>query len=490
MRPYILITLFFILSSILTYGQIQQVKRMTLKLSTDEPLLIPINEKGFIILKDNDESKKMNTEWLFTRYDTAFEKVWEISYSPPHPFTLTTYYRTNSHIYLLYTKNQYTQRDFIILKISTETGNLSTTKDRLLSPIELKKMELVNDHIFFAGEIEGNPVVVHYDIKEKKEHMLTSFSRHTDELLDMRTDSTLNLCVVLVRLHPIYHQAALGIRIYTQDGLLINQAIISSVKRNLTFGQISLSPKGIFVIGGYSHKAGLISSEGLFITKIESEQNNISYYPYSSLNHFFSYLSPKRVQRITKNIQNKNKKGKKIKMSFQANIQPPFIANNHLICIADFFYPKYTQTSDPRGGITGETFEGLKYTHAIICAFDFNGGLAWNNCLPIQDVTTFSHKDFVRALVKNDTACLLYNTDHILKIKILKGNDVIKDKYTEGIQTLSSHQTIGKEEILGETAAWYADYFLIWGTQHINTYKEGKTQQHSVFYINKLKFIK
>ena len=80
----------------------------------------------------------------------------------------------------------------------------------------------------------------------------------------------------------------------------------------------------------------------------------------------------------------------------------------------------------PGGG--NLAFEGYKYTHAVIIAFDPTGKLLYDNSFEINDVLTTQLDQLVNINVQDEKIILLYTYENVIRSKIIQGDEVLEGK--------------------------------------------------------------
>jgi len=163
------------------------------------------------------------------------------------------------------------------------------------------------------------------------------------------------------------------------------------------------------------------------------------------------------------------------------------------LLVGEAYYPRYSQPNYYGGFNTfGDNvyFDGYRYTHAVVFAFDKRGNRIWDNCFEINDVITFQLEQFVNVGPVNDKIVLMYEYDGKIQSKIIEESEVISGKTeTELATNFDSDRIRDYEQYFGGLHYWYGDFFYVYGVQDIrNEFLESGNQNRTVFYINKLSY--
>ena len=163
--------------------------------------------------------------------------------------------------------------------------------------------------------------------------------------------------------------------------------------------------------------------------------------------------------------------------------------------IGEAFYPKYGN-----GGYYGGfgrlpngqnlAFEGYKYTHAVIIAFDNNGKLQYDNSFEINDVLSYQLDQLVSVGIEQDKIILLYTYENVIRSKIIQRNEVIEGKAFNDIKLKFEDDIVrNNDSDIGGLKKWYDNYFFAYGVQKIKNLKDRNVDlNREVFYINKINY--
>ena len=135
-------------------------------------------------------------------------------------------------------------------------------------------------------------------------------------------------------------------------------------------------------------------------------------------------------------------------------------------------------------------FEGYKYNHAIVCGFNKNGELLWDNCFPIGgDVLNKTLEELVKVGFEEDgKMILMYPHDDKLHTEIIKGGEVVAGKEKFDINKIQRNERVRNDEMIS-MSQWYNNYFISWGFREIRRKNEAEsTPTGKVFYLSKLTY--
>ncbi|MCF8299135.1 MAG: hypothetical protein K9J13_16420, partial [Saprospiraceae bacterium] len=139
---------------------------------------------------------------------------------------------------------------------------------------------------------------------------------------------------------------------------------------------------------------------------------------------------------------------------------------------------------------TRQVFDGYRYTHAIVAAFDKDGERLWDNTFEIMNVLSFNLKERVKVLrnSEDDEIVLVYSYGGQLNSKVIEGSKVVERKQTTKLETKNE-----KDKVLSnydsDMEYWYDNYFITWGYQRIKEKGKGLlNKKRQVFYFTKIAY--
>ena len=133
-------------------------------------------------------------------------------------------------------------------------------------------------------------------------------------------------------------------------------------------------------------------------------------------------------------------------------------------------------------------FDGYKYTHAVIIAFDNNGKLLWDNSFEINDLKSFQLEEHVHLAFLDNEIIMLYLYNQELKIKVIKGSEIVEGKFTESLMLMyESDEMKGNDEELEGLEQWYGNNFYAFGVNKVKNLLDHDIKlNRKVFFINKI----
>lgn len=246
-------------------------------------------------------------------------------------------------------------------------------------------------------------------------------------------------------------------------------------------------------------------SDGYFSAAVNAGvAEKIKYYNFSGFTNAFKYITDPGALRVkSKPVKKKDKpiEAEQTEDAFDNDrtmnlrLITHEILNNkgQLVITAEAYSPEYhtnTQMSYDYYGrafpTSYQVFDGFRYSHAFIAAFDSSSKMVWNNGMEMRDIITKYLNRKLNCYFEGDDIVLFYNANNKIAFKTINGNNILDNtSYTPVVPKRGTDQPI--DEYLGTIEYWYDDYFIATGYQTIrNNYLE--SNKRNVFYISKMAF--
>ncbi len=248
-------------------------------------------------------------------------------------------------------------------------------------------------------------------------------------------------------------------------------------------------------------------SDGYFTALVKNGiAGTTKYYNFSNFNNVYKYITNVNALRVKAKPEKKNDKAEE---SDQTNTREDeendktlnlrllthdiYINNGRFILTSEAYSPEYhtnTQMSYDYYGrafpTSYQVFDGFRYSHAFVAAFDSSGAMTWNNGMEMRDILTKYLNRKLNCLFDDEETTLYYNANNKVAFKTIKGNSIVENtSYTTLAPVRGTDQHL--DEYLGTIEHWYDNYFIATGYETIrNNYMENN--KRNVFYMSKMAF--
>ena len=492
------LTLFvFVICSWSLQSQIDQPLRVEVELKRldNHYTVTSMEEKGIVLFRElanlSERGKKV---WEVVKLDTLLQNVLTKNYFLDFSTELVGYEYRAGYFYLLFRMGEYQKADLKIIKISMDSGEDEQYDIKQIVPVNLTEFTIIDNAALLGGYVNYRPALIHYGFEEQKIKVLPGIYRNHSELIELNIDEDSNTFTVLMSERTRDRLSTISVKRFDSNGTLLQNTQLEPLPNSsILYGRTtSFSNTKRFVIGTYSYKRSTYS-RGIYIAQIDPNPEikpKITYFNYGDLKNFFNYMKAKRAARVKERVERRKVEGKKVRLNYRFMVHDIIKENGNFLMIGEAFYPKYGSSGSYSYYLGGNNlaFEGYKYTHAVIIAFDPKGKLVYDNSFEINDVLSYQLDQLVSVHVQDEKIILLYTYENVIRSKIIQGDEVLEGKAFNDIALAFENDIMGNNNSeVGGLKKWYDDYFFAYGVQKIKNLRSGGTSMdREVFYINKI----
>jgi len=498
--------------------------------SSQQYNILPVGKNGVILFNENDDKGSKGEKVVeFTKYDANFKKVWTKEQAVGSRLDLSKYDYDDDNLYLLM-MSAGAKPEYSVLRLSIGSGAITVTNGQMPVRFAVRDFKAMGGDALWGGStvpsywqaclygcsfglargmVSTTPILMHTDLTAQSSEMIRLPTKGSAAVSDVAKNPQAKTFSAVIANHPDKRTYQLNVKEVYANGGEKSEFTIDPEGANVPLDAhvSNLKDKDRLIIGTYSlpsatGKKNISSlSDGFYLAKASGEkQKFIKYYAFSDLKSFWRYIestySARQAKRIKKRAKKKEDAGQKLDINYQLLVHDVLEYNDQYIMVAEAYYPEYhteVYTEYVNGKPvtrTRQVFDGWRYTHAIVCGFDKNGGLLWDNTFEIWDILTFNLKERVRVLPQNGEIVLAYSFGGAIRSKVIRGSEVVDGKSSTPIETSKSGDQV-KANYDSDMAFWYDNYFVTWGYQRIkNTEEKGKggKKKRTVFYFNKIEY--
>jgi hypothetical protein len=508
----------------------QSIKRLEIPLPNNaaDIFTIPIQDKGVILM-----SQVGRTGFILTRFDTNLEKMWSVQGNIDANLDYVTNCYDGQNVYLLFSR--FRTNVYEVVKINVGPGFIEKYQLMSVDKLEVSDFKAINNAVFIAGIVNTQPVILYSDLVARTIKILPFAAKEKSELQSIELDTLNKVVNATYAVGNRSKTYQLVVRSFDESGQQVSQFVLDPQDEfAMMNGRLNVeSDSTELMLGTYGYKSSIGGqkgpySQGIYFGKIMNDEVvDMKYHSFTDFKNFFNFLTPRQKERMEKKIESKKEKGDDVRLDYRMLMHDIMKVGDQYILVAEAFMPEYRyQNSYPYGGGLGnygyspfgfggynslsswgygnyglyspyssyygynryrnqEVFDGYKFTHAIVAAFDKEGNLLWDNSIEIKDVKIRTLKEIVKAKIENNIVTLSYSNKGKIITKKIKGDEVIEDANEKDIDTNRNGDVI-RQSTSDDIALWYDKFFLAFGVQKIKNDTEG--ERRNVFYLNKISF--
>lgn len=501
MRKAGLIILIITMVPVVLLSQVKQPERFEYSLTEDEGSfeLSKIENNKLLLFRKNRQVTSEGRAWQFIKLDSALNKEWEKIFFIDEDLIYARHASIDEHLYFLFINGNKKTTNLELVDIQSENGPATKRTIKNVIPFNLTHFEASRHGILIGASYNYRPLILYYNLEQKKSKILPGFYHERSELVQIKVNEDQTVDVILSGTSfNTRNKKTLLIKKFDQEGNMIRDIILDNKEqKSLLFGRSCDLENGRQIVAGTYANRNSDYSRGIFLASINDYgEYNINFYNYGDLENFFSYMRAKREQRVLERVQRRKIRDRKLRFNYRLLMHDVIRSGDKYIMLGEAFYPRYKHPSNAEiaGFFTGPArnaeviFDGYRYTHAVVAAFDESGKLLWDNSFEINDVKTFKLEQFVHVNVQDDKVVLLYVYENQIRSKIISDNEVLEGKtYSDIALKFESDKLAKSGNSIGEIVQWYDNNFYTHGIQEIKNLRDsdvGITRR--VFYVNKV----
>ena len=531
MKKYLILWFFGLVGPGAAVAQLDQLQRAEILLTNKDIEknfnVHSLKNNGILLVTESSvEGDFKNNKWVFVKYDTLLTLKWQQECLFSQRFQPIKSFDNDKDFFIFFKDKEGVK--FLIFRVDIVSGESEKLEGTLPAHVdEINEFKVLGNMALIAGKINRRPVVVSYRFFDKKVQVLPDLYDSHQELTGININEEKNIAdIVISENNRKRNKAGLLVKSYSYSGKRLQDINLQTTKdKTLQTGKLShLSANEQFIIGNFAERKTQTSS-GIYVAKItDDKQEFIRYYDYATLQNFFNFMKPKARKRMKDRITRRLQQGKSTNLHYRLLVHDVIPYNGEFIVLAEAYYLQYRSNMyGSYGGYGGygmspfmnqnylynpsylynnsgmyrnyndRTFEGYRYTHAIVCGFNAQGELLWDNCFEMgNEILNKSLEEIVQVGMNPEgNLIMMYPYDEKLHTQIIKGNDVVakKEKFDiRKVQEANSQQKVSDTDAF-HLSHWYGSYFISWGMQDVHQRKEapGKPSKR-VFYLSKITY--
>ncbi|WP_207432693.1 hypothetical protein [Sabulibacter ruber] len=461
----------------------------------DDHTVQALPDTSILVVSTKNNSWFGNDDFLVTKYNRELKQVWQEKYEHKANHTLELITADRKHIYLLFSTAS--SKKLVLYQLNSATGKGTSSEHTLPSSyINIKEMAAVDGQVFLSGLDRQNLNMLHLNPREEEIKLLPAVFGMEDDLGEFRVDTLTKAVEFVVAESNGWRSRVQTKRMNTKGDVIGTYFIQPEMdwRNDNTLQGGRLTPGDTLskrVIGTYGHRTSIFS-KGLFTSDLSG---NLQYYDFSKLGHFFEYLSPRAERRMKAKFARQEAKGKPLVLRYRMLLHPVIPHPQGYAIVGEIYYPQYRNNTlnqftyingrYPDLRDTRSNFDGYRFTHAIVCVFDKQGKLLWDNSYKLKNLTYPVLAPTVEAGVsESGNITLVYPDEEYIWHKTLKPNVSLsnEEKVEVKLQEDSEKMLASNEEGI---IHFYGSNFVAFGFQRI---KPNSGQARTVFYLQNMLF--
>ncbi|MCX6283159.1 MAG: hypothetical protein NTW31_02825 [Bacteroidetes bacterium] len=519
MRSLVILALSFVLAHPLIMaqksneGKDEETARIEITARSDQESYRAIACGGngaLIFFKSVEIADNQRVKWYFSFYDRNLKQIWvkTLPVLNDLDFRFKTFSGDTLFIVFVYKgKIKSEDQPLEIVRIDLKTGNFIPNITKVPANSEPVFFNTLGRYAFLAlNHKTGQAAVEILDLKSNHSKGFMIDRETPSAFRWFGTDSATGNLKAVVSKAISKKETGHWYQVYDTTGKVLNSVNISTINGDREFSGFKAiaNQKGEeLVIGTYRLYTGgsgqknksQDESTGVFTSLLEQgNQKNLNFINFLQLKSINSLLSTKDLIDLKNKALKKKKNITEYSVDFNVLQDEPFEQDGRIIQVSEVYFPQYHVENFTDFDFYGRpytnsysTFDGYRFTGAIITAYDASGMLLWDNALEISELISPELNTKVVVRVMGDKLLLAYCAAGRIGSKIIHN-----DETTGKLEFSPLESRYPDDKLVSETKSglqgWYDDFFLCYGFQEIKNVALESNNKRFVFYLTKVKF--
>ena len=492
-----LLFVFSFVSHFASYSQeeggpgISQPARLEFEATTSDSYyeVYPLQDSALFVYAHNYAGFSSKESFTFSKYDDQLNPIWSGTLPLKDDYTLQQVYADRNYIYLLFLT--YRPWEFVLYKVNSfNAAYTEQTYDLrdydLPADLKIDSFKALGNQIFITAYDLRHLIVMHLDFRTDQIKTLPALYDRPDALAAFNMDTATQRAEFILS-ESNGRVGRMQVKRFTPTGDLRSIKIVQSkLNRSLITGQ--LSPGDSIrktLVGTYSLR-DIRYAQGIFTSQLFDDQSEIYYYDFKSLHHFFDYMRKGRRERLYRKAARFKAKDKEFRLRYRILLHDIVYYDQGMLLVAEAYYPQYTSSNSYNYGLGPSTriFDGYRYTHTIVCAFDKSGKLLWDNSFTLKDAMQDNLVENTQLARDGDKLIMAYSDEKVIRYKIIQQDSVSDNNLKVAVRPTHENEKVVEAEKTG-LLQWYGNVFIAYGYQRV---RPSHSPARQIFYLNKVVF--
>lgn len=495
----------------------RQTYRAELELEThnSDVQVQPIAEdSSVVVLVERDPRIAGKPEFFFQKFNHALQPQAKADIPVPRGYDFQRICAEGTDVYAIFSGLD--PATLWVAAYDTRTGELGTGEFKTKRARGIHELKALDGNLFVTVEVDQHLTILLLDLHTAQFQFLPSVFEPLPTRFTFLADSVTKRAELILSESNGF-KSRLQLKQLDEDGRLIRSEFVQAgSERGLLDAQLSPGDSAARLLAGTYTLRDSRYSQGLFASDLTAgvtptgQRRSLRFYDFLNFKHFFDFMKPARLARMRQRSARLKASDRQYRHRFQLLMHDMLPTPEGFVLVSEVYYPRYTNSTlnnwgSPYGygllpGYNGFGYpsrynnfyntrrgsEGYRTTHALICGFDRQGNLLWDNSFLLKEVDHFQLQETVRVRPIRDgqRMAMAYLKDDDFHYKLVdRASDTPNDwevKLKTANPTDKTSET--SQEHLME---WYGGRFLAVGYQHV---RPEKGPGRNVFFLNALDF--
>lgn len=454
-------------------------------------------DSSVVLLVEQLKPGAFATTLGFQKYDWQLRPLWSSPLDVPKGFSFDRLTAEGSMVYALF-RPDLLNKQLWVAELDAQTGVVYAHMFETEDVRDIYDFKVLRGQIFLTVVIENHLTALLLDLRRNRisslpavyEQLPTNFT-FTADALARRVD--------FISSQSNGYKTRLQVKQLSTEGQLLRSEFVQAESdRNLLTAQLSPGPRDRLLLGTYSLRDTRYA-QGLFVTDLNEaptltgSRRSLRFYDFLNLKHFFDFVSPSRAVRLKTRGEQLRATNRNLRLHYRLLTHELLPTPEGYVLVGEIYNQRFHNATVYQPNISvplGSNIntDGYYTTHAIVCGFDRQGNLLWDNTFVLKDARSYDLVEIVqlRPLPGGRRYVLAYLDEYRIRYKIIDGANASSNDLMVPVQTTLND---AKEKANNATQqgmlAWYGSRFLAYGYQRI---RAANGTSREVYFLNAVAF--
>lgn len=474
-------------------------------------------DSSVVVLVERDPMLTGKVEFSFQKYDHDLQPVRQVTIPVPRGYEFQRLCAERTDVYAVFSGSE--PGLLWVAAFDTRTGELGTGEFKTKRAREIHELKALDGNLFVTVEVDQHLTILLLDLHTARFQFLPSVYEPLPTRFTFLADSVTKRAELILSETNGY-KSRLQLKQLADDGRLLRSEFVqASSERGLLDAQLSPGDSAARLLAGTYTLRDSRYSQGLFASDLTAgvtatgQRRSLRYYDFLNLKHFFDFMKPAKVARLRQRSERLRAADRQFRHRYQLLMHDMVATAGGFVLVSEVYYPRYSSNThnlgnwgglanySNLGGYNGFGYpsrynnfyngtrraaDGFRTTQALICGFDRQGNLLWDNSFPLKEVEHFQLQETVRMRPFDNgrRMAMAYLKDDVFHYKIVDQAAATPNDWQVTIRPANSTEKTS-ETTQEQLMPWFGSRFLACGYQHV---RPEKGAGRNVFFLSALEF--
>ncbi|MFD2785288.1 hypothetical protein [Hymenobacter rubripertinctus] len=496
---------------------------LVLESSNSEVQVQPMPEdSSLVLLVEHNPVLVGKTEYYFQKFDKNLRPREPVALTVPRGYDFQRICAEGTDVYALFSGLD--TGTLWVAAFDTRTGELGQGEFKTKRARQVHDLKALEGNLFVTVEVDQHLTLLLLDLRAATFRFLPSVFEALPTRFTFLADSvTKRAELILSETNGL--KSRLQLKQLDDGGRLLHSEFVQAgSERGLLDAQLSPGDSAARLLAGTYTLRDSRYSQGLFASDLTAgvtetgQRRSLRFYDFLNFKHFFDFMKPARLARLRQRNERLRASDRQFRHRFQLLMHDMLPTAEGYVLVSEVYYPRYNMSNYPSGNYGGlgnygygspgalngfgypsrynsfyngrRPSEGYRTTHALICGFDRQGNLLWDNAFLLKEVDHFQLQETVcfRPLPDGQFA-VAYLKDDKFYFKVVNQSATAPNDWQVTLRSSPTEIGIREEKATStqqeHLMAWYGSRFLAVGYQHV---RPASGPGRDVYFLNVLEF--